>query len=1128
MADNSNPLQRPLEGDVPLPRSILPGGGVLGNWWHRDEAADRIVCDLCPRECHLKPGDKGFCFVRENRDGQMVLNTYGKSTGFCIDPIEKKPLHHFYPGTSVLSFGTAGCNLGCKFCQNWDISKSREVAKLSAHATPETIAHAAKSMGCTSVAFTYNDPIIWAEYAIDTARACREQGIQSVAVTAGYVAPAARQAFFRWMDAANVDLKAFSEAFYQKITYSHLQPVLETLEYLQLETDVWFEITNLVIPGANDGSEELKQMCEWILKVLGPDVPVHFSAFHPDFRMQDRPPTPVETLHRAYDLARRTGLNYVFVGNTHDRQRQTTYCPKCKELLVERDWYELGRYNLRGDRCGKCDQKIAGRFPQPDRTSPSDATPPLHGTWGRKRLPIQIETFAISTPNPTREPNLSPSTPRNAAMSFADDQSNNSQEGQEPASKEKHGNEGAVEVLHFATLTDTDKSNLLKLTSRFIGATVMRHALARSVVGELLGEMASKPVIGVFVTLKRGQQLRGCCGLLGRPMPLADALLHSAHRTAKEDTRMPPISPTELPYLEMDVTILGSLELLTGTDEALMDQIEIGRHGLRLSLGEKSGLLLPAVPVEQRWSKEQFLRALSQKAGVDEDAWKNPEAKIERFEGLALEGRIDPQDIGTATPRAPFLINQNELHRLRGLVAENMGSILKGAAPTMYTPEVTDGTVTGLVLSLFDADKMQPMAHLLHLSLRPGIPLQSSLFELTKAAALYLQKTQPKRTLNLNIELTVLSDPSAHGVIHPGEKEGEFDASQVDLKGVNPSNRAVVTMMGGSRMAVAIDPTKPPETLMKQGCAALHAEGRIVSVFSMDAMSTRSQLLASSTPEGAMGVTVRDPAVAGTFYPANDHERRTQVAGFFVGTSHAPTPALAIMTPHAGLTYSGRTAAEVWKRVKIPHSVLMIGPKHTPDGVDWAVAPYRRWKLSKDMMFEADMELAHAIADHVPGMQYDARAHQREHGLEVQLPFLEELSPATKISAICMTGGSWPELQVTAKHLAKVLRGHKEMPLLVISSDMNHYAEESENKRLDRLALNAMQSGDPKLLLDTCVHYKISMCGLLPAVLVMQTLIELGHKLHVKEVSYATSADAGLGGQRVVGYAGVVISDAGH
>lgn len=346
-----------------------------GRWWHRDD--NLVVCDLCPRECSLRDGASGFCFVRQNVGGQMVLNTYGRSTGFCIDPVEKKPLNHFYPGMSVLSFGTAGCNLGCKFCQAWEITKSREVLNLlSQHVSPEMIAEAAVRLDCRSVAFTYNDPVIWAEYAIDTARACHERGLKTIAKTAGYINPEARREFFEVMDAADVDLKGFTEHFYQHYTLSHLQPVLDTLTWLARESPVWLEITNLVIPDANDDPDDIRRMCVWIRDTLGADVPLHFTAFHPDFRMRDRPPTPPETLNQAREIALQVGLKYVYTGNVFDVERQSTYCSGCGKRLIERDWYTLGEYHIHDGSCAFCGTKIAGHFED------------IPGRWGPRRLPV--------------------------------------------------------------------------------------------------------------------------------------------------------------------------------------------------------------------------------------------------------------------------------------------------------------------------------------------------------------------------------------------------------------------------------------------------------------------------------------------------------------------------------------------------------------------------------------------------------------------------------------------------------------------------------------------------------------------------------------------------------------------
>jgi pyruvate formate lyase activating enzyme len=347
-------------------------------WWTRLEDG-RIRCDVCPRACALHEGQTGLCFVRMRVGDRILLTTYGRSSGFCVDPIEKKPLNHFLPGTPVLSFGTAGCNLACRFCQNWDMSKSREMDTLADAASPEQIAESASRLGCRSVAFTYNDPVIFMEYAMDVADACRERGLKAVAVTAGYMNAGPRTEFYRHMDAANVDLKAFSDDFYHRICAGRLQPVLDTLECLKHETSVWFEITNLMIPGLNDAPEETDAMTGWIVEHLGPDVPVHFTAFHPDWKLRDRPPTPAETLMRAREIALSNGVRYAYTGNVHDIVGQSTYCHRCAALLIERDWYELGAWRLdeRG-RCAVCGEQCAGVF---------DGVP---GRWGARRLPVWL------------------------------------------------------------------------------------------------------------------------------------------------------------------------------------------------------------------------------------------------------------------------------------------------------------------------------------------------------------------------------------------------------------------------------------------------------------------------------------------------------------------------------------------------------------------------------------------------------------------------------------------------------------------------------------------------------------------------------------------------------------------
>jgi pyruvate formate lyase activating enzyme len=352
--------------------------GRPARYWHRLEDG-RIQCDVCPRYCRLHEGQRGLCFVRARQHDQIVLTTYGRSSGFCIDPIEKKPLNHFLPGTPVLSFGTAGCNLTCKFCQNWDISKARDLDRMQDFASPEAIAEAAVRSGCRSVAFTYNDPVIFLEYAVDVAQACRERGIRTVAVSAGYISAEPRVEFFRHMDAANIDVKGFTDGFYNKLCSGKLTSVLETLEYLAHETKVWFEITTLLIPGQNDSADEIEAESAWISDHLGPDVPLHFTAFHPDWKLTDVPPTPPQTLRSARQIAMQAGIRYVYTGNIHDPEGQTTYCHQCGTALIGRDWYEITQWNIAGDgSCPACGATCPGVFEA------------QAGRWGPRRQAVRL------------------------------------------------------------------------------------------------------------------------------------------------------------------------------------------------------------------------------------------------------------------------------------------------------------------------------------------------------------------------------------------------------------------------------------------------------------------------------------------------------------------------------------------------------------------------------------------------------------------------------------------------------------------------------------------------------------------------------------------------------------------
>jgi AmmeMemoRadiSam system radical SAM enzyme/AmmeMemoRadiSam system protein B/AmmeMemoRadiSam system protein A len=1070
---------------------LLPDGTKLSGWWHAADDAGRVVCDLCPRACNLKPGDRGFCFVRENRDGQMVLGTYGRSTGFCIDPIEKKPLNHFLPGTSVLSFGTAGCNLGCKFCQNWDISKSREVDRSSEYATPEMIAAAARQLDCRSVAYTYNDPVIWAEYAIDTARACRAVGVRSVAVTAGYIMPSAREVFFREMDAANVDLKAFTEEFYFKLTYSHLQPVLDTLRWLKHETDVWFEITNLVIPGENDAADELRNMCDWILAAVGDEVPVHFSAFHPDFRMRDTPRTPLETLLAAHGIARRQGVKFVYVGNVDDVQHQSTYCPQCGQLLIERNWYDLGVYRLRGDRCGHCDAQIAGRF---------EATP---GDWGRKRLPVRISQFANAaskSDNSKRKPEqkehvmaVKPATGQNPAEARGADA------GDVPSSPE---------------LTAGQEAAVHRAACEIVAAGVQGRMPQLS--DATLAGSADQRVMGAFVTLKRSGRLRACCGVLGRPMRVLEAVQQAALRTATEDSRFPTISPTELPHLHLDVTLLYGFQPIDARGRERIKQVEVGRHGLHISRGTSTGLLLPVVPVENGWNSEEFLEHVCRKAGLPTTAWQDDQARLLRFEGHMVPGDFAAQVLAAGSGEKPPRFAPADLPRLADQCRQNVQALLRGATPNYYLPGCPDGTVEVVALSVRLGEQTEPSTFS-QMSLRPGVPLQATLFSLCDAAAKTLARNGVgSADLNrVQVGVTLLYDPAMHGT-----------ADAPDLAGVNPDRRALL-VVEYSRSAWVFDPRQTiPQLLQTASQAAQVASPATASVFSLAAQSTEGSLSVSSVPRPRPGPNVRPPAVAGTFYPGEPGQLAKMLDDLLADGDVQPADWPAVMVPHAGLIYSGRLAAQTFRRVRIPETVIILAPKHTRQGVDFAIAPHDTWLLPGGSI-ASDPELARRLAAEVPGFQLDAAAHQQEHAIEVQLPILARLAPRARVVGITLGAGDLERCRQLAAGLANVLRSLQPRPLLVISSDMNHFASDPENRRLDEIALQSVETLDPAAVYDTVVaRHNISMCGVRPAIVVMETLRQLDLLGRCVRVGYDTSAAVSGDTHRVVGYAGLLFGAA--
>lgn len=890
-------------------------------WWHRRD--DQLICTLCPRECALHAGQRGFCFVRQNIQDEMVLTTYGRSSGFCIDPIEKKPLNHFLPGTPVLSFGTAGCNLGCKFCQNWEISKAKEFDDRTDFASPEGIAAAAVQHGCRSVAFTYNDPVIWAEYAIDTARACHAVGIKTVAVTAGYISSEARGEFYSVMDAANVDLKGFTPEFYQFLTLSKIDPVLETLRWLKHESNVWFEITNLMIPGENDSPEETARMCDWIVENLGPDVPVHFTAFHPDFRMPDHPPTPPATLQRARQQALQAGIRYAYVGNVHDVAGQSTRCPGCQSLLIERDWYQLGQYRLNGNRCGKCGAAIAGVFEE------------RPGAWGPQRKPIRISDMrpvplSLPASATTTSPPLTqlitnmPSSPINPLDAlFAAGHNSPAPFTSEPAASDPAAEPTSVsatsptpaatpQVPQARVDFTSAEADLIASYAR----AVAHAALHQEAVPELSGPLADIPVYGMFVTFRLGDKLRACKGQFGQLNRLGEVLNRVTQDSATNDPRFTPLRAGELPQLEVEVSLMFNPQPVTAAGAARLDAIQVGTHGLVIAHPRGRGLLLPQVATEHQWDALAFLQGVCRKAGLPNDAWMSPETQLMTFQ-----------------------------------------------------------------------------ARLFH-----------------------------------------------------------------------------------------------------------------------------------SRPEVAPGSVIREAVKAGQFYPNDPEVMRQQIARYMPPPADGGTVESyrAVMLPHAGWLYCGDVMGRTLSRTRVPRTVIIVSPKHTPFGPAWSVSNADRWQIPGHEIPVAT-EVRERLLELVPALECESAGHIQEHGIEVILPFLHARNPELRIVPIVLGATSYSQTEQFAQALAIICQESREPVLLVISSDLNHFAPESENRRLDFLALDALCTGDAGFLFDVTQEHQISMCGVIPAITVLRALGYSGESPRPELVHYDNSGTASGKLDRVVGYAGVVI-----
>jgi AmmeMemoRadiSam system protein B/AmmeMemoRadiSam system protein A len=631
-----------------------------------------------------------------------------------------------------------------------------------------------------------------------------------------------------------------------------------------------------------------------------------------------------------------------------------------------------------------------------------------------------------------------------------------------------------------------------------------------------LAGTADQLVMGAFVTLKRSGSLRACCGVLGRPMRVLEAVQQSALRTATEDSRFPTISPTELPHLHLDVTLLYGFQPIEARGRERVERVEVGRHGLHISRGNQAGLLLPIVPVEQGWNAEQFLEQVCRKAGLPTTAWQDDQTRLLRFEGHLIPGDFSAEVEAASGAEKPLRFASADLQRLADQCRQNVLALIRGATPNYYLPGCPDGTVEVVALSLRLGNQAEASTFS-QMSLRPGVPLQATLFSLCDAAAKTLARrgVGPAESSQVQVGVTLLYDPAMHGM-----------ADKPDLAGLRPDRRALL-VVEHNRSAWVFDPRQTiAELLHAAAQAAQVSSPATASVFSLAAQSTEARISVSNVPRPAPGPAVRPPAVAGTFYPGDPRQLAKMIDDLLADGDVQPADWPAVMVPHAGLIYSGRLAAQTFRRVRIPETVIILAPKHSGRGVDYAVAPHDSWSLPGGAI-ASDPALARRLAAEVPGFQLDAAAHQQEHAIEVQLPILARLAPQARVVGITLGAGDLDRCRELATGLAAVLRTLQPRPLLVISSDMNHFASDTENRRLDEIALQAVESLDPAAVYETVVaRHHISMCGVRPAIVVMETLRQLNLLGRCVRVGYDTSAAVSGDTHRVVGYAGLLFGAA--
>lgn len=1034
---------------------------------------DRIRCVACGHRCLIGPGKRGICKVRFN-DGQLRV-PFGYVAGLQCDPVEKKPFFHVHPGSDALTFGMMGCDLHCAYCQNWVTSQALRDAAATAPVrlvSPAQLVETARREGARLVVSSYNEPLITAEWAVAVFEQARAAGLACAFVSNGNATPEVLDFLMPWIVAYKVDLKSFDDAHYRSLG-GMLANITDTIGMIH-ERGIWLEVVTLVIPGFNDSERELRAMARFLAS-LSRDIPWHVTAFHKDYRMTDPDATPPRTLMRAAELGAEAGLRYVYAGNLPGRVGpwENTRCPGCGETLIERYGYLIRSYRLTADGCcPRCRTKLPGIWP-------ADVAAVRTGNDRAayvQRLPRPVAA-AVSRTLPIVSDQL---------------------EGAQPMAT----------VACRPELTDEQKQSLVAVVRALVRDLAAGRKAAVSAAA--LGELGDHIVAGAFVSLKRGKHLRACCGMMGKPIPLLTALEEAATRTVHDDVRFPPISPSELDHLSMEIWLLHTPEPVQAQGAQRANAVTVGRHGIQVVRGQQHGLFLPSVAIENNWDNKRFLDQVCVKAGLHPSSWQDDATALFTFEGNVVRAPLaETGGAGRAMPeRRAGVCRPEDVNAYVDFCRDNINALLHGTTPNYFFLGAPDGNVSGAILTLQQGQDAASATQFCQLSLRPGVPLQSTLFALCQSAAQRLARQRPETQAALQVKVAILHDPVLHGT-----------AVDADLAGIDPRHRAVL-VVERNKNAVVFDPSRQPGELLAEAVRQANVTNDAgAAVFSLDTFAL-APFTFSTAPRPVRGHAVRQPAGVGSFYPADAAELARLVDGLMQGES-TPEAWPAAMVPHAGLIYSGRIAAGVLKRLQIPRTVIVIGPKHTALGMDWAVAPHQTWTFPGGSL-EADFVLARQLSQAIPGLAMDAAAHQREHAIEVELPLLARLAPQTRVVGLAIGPGDLASCKRAAEGLAAVLKERADRPLLLISSDMNHYATDAENRRLDALALAALERLDPAEIYETVTRNQISMCGLLPAVIVLQTLHLLGGLRKAERVGYATSANVTGDTSRVVGYAGML------